>query len=108
MRRAEIWWADMPAPAGRRPVVLLSRDEVYVFRELVTIAPVTTRIRNIPVEVALGKSEGLPKRCVANLDTITTIPKKCLVERIGPLPAEKVKELDNAIRLALGLDPISP
>jgi mRNA interferase MazF len=108
MRRAEIWWALLPAPAGRRPVVLLSRDESYAFRELVTIAPVTTRVRDIPVEVILGKGEGLSRRCVANLDTITTIPQKCLTERIGALRGDKVRELDNAIRLALGLSPIAP
>ena len=103
MRRGEIWWAELPEPAGRRPVVLLSRDEAYAVRELVTIAPVTTRIRNIPVEVPLGKREGLPHECVANLDTITTIPKKSLVERINILSPEKLHALETAIKFALGL-----
>ena len=75
MRRGDVWWADLPAPAGRRPVVLLSRNEAYAVRELVTVAPVTTRARNIPTEVRLGPAQGLPKACVANLDTITTIPR---------------------------------
>jgi mRNA interferase MazF len=74
MRRGEVWWAELPPPAGRRPVVLLSRDEAYSVRELVTIAPVTSRIRGIPTEVRLGPEDGLPKPCVINLDTITTIP----------------------------------
>jgi mRNA interferase MazF len=104
MRRGEIWWADFPKPAGRRPVVLLSRDDAYTVRELVTVAPVTTRIRSIPVEVSLGKSEGLPRNCVANLDTITTIPKRCLSQRISLLPAVKLGELDKAIKFALGLE----
>ena len=76
MRRGEVWGADLPVPAGRRPVVLLSRNEAYAVRELVTVAPVTTRVRQIPTEVVLGVAEGLPKPCVTNLDTITTIPKK--------------------------------
>ena len=104
MKRGEIWWAELPQPAGRRPVVLISRDEAYGVRELVTVAPVTTRVRNLPVEVPLGKREGLPRPCVANLDTITTIPKTCLVERILLLPAGKVAELDAAIGFALGLE----
>ena len=103
MRRGEVWWAELPKPAGRRPVVLLSRDEAYSVRELVTVAPVTTRVRNLPVEVALGRQEGLPRAGVANLDTITTIPKTCLVERICLLPSGKVLELDAAIAFALGL-----
>ena len=103
MRRGEVWWAELPAPGGRRPVVLLSRDEAYAVRELVTVAPVTTRIRNIPVEVPLGPKEGLPKECVVNLDTITTIPKSMLSERISLLPASKISALDEAIRFALGM-----
>jgi len=104
MRRGEIWWAKLPAPAGRRPVVLLSRDEAYSVRELITVAPVTTRVRGLPVEVGLTKKDGLPKACVANLDTITTIPKKCLAERICLLKSEKQKQLDFAIKFALGVE----
>jgi len=48
MRRGEVWWADLPLPVGRRPVVLLSRNEAYQVRDNVTVAPVTTRIRVIP------------------------------------------------------------
>lgn len=51
MKRGEVWWADLPPPAGRRPVVLLSRDEAYAIRALVIVAPVTTRVRSIPAEV---------------------------------------------------------
>ena len=103
MKRGEIWWAELPEPAGKRPVVLLSRDDAYPVRELVTVAPVTTRIRDIPVEVPLGKNEGLARACVVNIDTITTIPKKRLVEKIGLLSVKKVRQLDDAIRFALGL-----
>jgi mRNA interferase MazF len=102
MRRGEVWWAQLPKPVGRRPVVLVSRDEAYAVRELVSVIPVTTRIRAIPVEVPLGREEGLPKRCVANVDTITTIPKAALVEYAGVLAPDKVELLDAAIRFALG------
>jgi mRNA interferase MazF len=103
MRRGEVWWADLPAPAGRRPVVLLSRNEAYAVRELVTVAPVTTRIRQIPTEVPLGPAEGLPKACVVNLDTITTIPRRILTQLIGPLPLEKLAAVERALLFALGL-----
>lgn len=102
MRRGEIWWADLPVPAGRRPVVLLSRNEAYAVRELVTVAPITTRVRRIPTEVPLGPAEGLPKACVANLDTITTIPRRALTEPIGPLPSEKLTAVERALLFALG------
>lgn len=103
MRRGEAWWADLPEPAGRRPVVLLSRDEAYGVRELVTVAPVTTRIREIPVEVPLGPADGLDRACVVNLDTITTLPKIDLDERIVRLGAQRQAEIDEAIHFALGL-----
>lgn len=103
MRRGEIWWAELARPTGRRPVVLLSRDEAYQVRDLVTVAPITTRVRVLPVEVELGRKEGLPKTCVANLDTITTIPKRALVERVSSLAIEKMREIDDALRFALGL-----
>ena len=102
MRRGEVWWADLPAPAGRRPVVLLSRNEAYAVRELVTVAPVTTRVRRIPTEVPLGPAEGLPKSCVANLDTITTLPRRALTQPIGPLSPDKLAAVERALMFALG------
>ena len=103
MRRGEVWWATLEPPAGRRPVVLLSRDEAYEVRSLVTVAPVTTHVRGIPVEVSLGPEDGLPRVCAANLDTIVTIAKVRLTERIAALRSEQVAALDHALKFALGL-----
>lgn len=104
MRRGEIWWAELKPPAGLRPVLLLSRDEAYTFRSLIIVAPVTTRIRNTPAEVLLRVEDGMPRACVANLDTITTIPKDCLRTRVTSLSHQKLKEVEAAIRFALGLE----
>ena len=103
MRRGEIWWADLPLPKGRRPVVLLSRDAAYRVRRSVTVAPLTRTIRNIPVEVLLDQGDGLASRCVANLDDITTISKSALKERISVLSAERMQQIDDSIRFALDL-----
>ena len=103
MRRGEIWWAELEPPAGRRPVVLLSRDEAYSVRSLIIVAPITTRIRHIPSEVPLGVDSGMPQDCVANLDTITTIPKDCLRSRLTLLSTKKLKEIESAVRFALGM-----
>jgi len=104
MRRGEIWWAELPPPVGRRPVLLLSRNEAYVVRELVTVAPVTTRIRHIPSEVPLGSEDGLSRPCVMNLDTITTIAKRSLCERLTTLSSEKLKQVESALHFALSLE----
>ncbi|MGH9578127.1 MAG: type II toxin-antitoxin system PemK/MazF family toxin [Terriglobales bacterium] len=103
MRRGEVWWGQFPAPIGRRPVVLLSRDAAYRVRVAVTVAPITRTIRNIPVEVALDESDGLPSRCVANLDDIATIPKTLIKRRIAVLSVEKMQEVEAAVRFALDL-----
>jgi mRNA interferase MazF len=84
-------------------VVLISRNEAYRVRALVTIAPVTTRIRGIPVEVELGPKEGLPRKCVVNCDSLTTIPKNWLQSRIATLSPAKVQEINKAIKFALDL-----
>lgn len=104
MRRGEIWWAELGKPAGRRPVVLLSRNEAYSVRSLVIVAPVTTRIRNIPSEVSLGVADGMPRDCVVNLDTIATVPRDCLRGRLTALSAQKIEEIEAAIHFTLGME----
>ena len=104
MRRGEIWWAELEPPAGKRPVLLLSRNEAYSVRSLVTIAPVTTRIRHIPSEVLLDTADGLPQECVVNLDSITTIPKESLRSRLATLKLQKIVEVEAAIHFSLGFE----
>lgn len=103
MIRGEVWWAELPVPAGPRPVLLLSRDEAYAVRALVTVAPVTTRVRRIAAEVPLGPRDGMPRPCVVNLDSILTIAKSVLRERVVRLGPEKLNAVDDAIHFALGL-----
>ncbi|PIP48772.1 MAG: hypothetical protein COX14_02875, partial [Chloroflexi bacterium CG23_combo_of_CG06-09_8_20_14_all_45_10] len=64
---------------------------------------ITTHIRHIPSEVPLGADDGMPQNCVANLDTITTIPKDCLRNRLAALSPQKMKEVEAAIHFALGM-----
>jgi|LDZU01.1.fsa_nt_gi mRNA interferase MazF len=103
MQKGDIWWANLPEPIGRRPVALLSRNEAYKVRNSVTVAEVTSTIRDIPVEVRIGKRENMPKECVINLDTIITIRKGLLDEKIVHLDADKISEIDMAIKFALDL-----
>ncbi|MDI9597746.1 MAG: type II toxin-antitoxin system PemK/MazF family toxin [Candidatus Caldatribacteriota bacterium] len=103
MQKGDIWWANLPEPIGRRPVALLSRNEAYEVRNSVTVAEVTSTIRNIPVEVRIGKRENMPKECVINLDTIITIRKELLDQRIVHLDSGKISEVDDAIKFALDL-----
>ena len=103
MQRGEVWWAQLPLPVGRRPVILLSRNEAYNVRTAVTVVEVTSTIRGIPVEVELGPEDGLLKKCIVNLDSMATIRKDMLVERISLLRNEKIEKINAAIRFALSL-----
>jgi mRNA interferase MazF len=104
MQRGEVWWSIQPAPVGRRPVVLVSRERAIQVRGSVTVAQVTTVIRDLASEVPLGPREGLPKECVVNCDVLQTIPKSYLQERVTILTSEKQRALDEALRYSLGLE----
>lgn len=84
-------------------MLLISRDRVYQVRRSVTIAPVTTRIRGLPVEVSVGSEDGLLRRSVVNLDGITTIRKSTLNRRITELGPARMDEVERAIKFALAL-----
>ena len=103
MRRGEIWWADLPAPSGRRPAILVTRDSAYAVRKSVTLVPLTTRRRGIPVEVPLGPEDGVPRACVANADNVTTVLTSRLIRRIGRLAPDKLRAVEDALRFALAL-----
>ena len=101
------WALDEFSALQARPktgLAEMSRPASNGRRALVTVAPVTTRIRSIPAEVSLGPEDGLPRDCVANLDTIITIAKESLQTRIASLRSEKMQAVDAAIRFALGLE----
>jgi mRNA interferase MazF len=104
MRQFEIWWANLPAPAGRRPVLLLSRNDAYQYLSKFIVAEITTTIRAIPVEVKLGPREGLASLCVANLDNIRTTARQWLDTRAGALPPSRHREVKRALGFALGWD----
>ena len=101
MKQYEIWWADLPKPAGRRPVLLLSRDEAYPLLNKFIAAEITATIRHIPIEVPLGSTEGMAKSCVVNCDNLRTISKIHLVKKISKLSQKRVQEVKRAVGYAL-------
>jgi len=103
MQRGEIWWAQLDPPAARRPVLLLSRNKAYEIRLSITVAPVTRTIRGISTEVILDDKDGMPVKCVVNLDDIATIPQNILTEKLTTLSEEKMKKVTEAIVFALDI-----
>jgi mRNA-degrading endonuclease toxin of MazEF toxin-antitoxin module len=104
LKQYEIWWAALPAPAGRRPVILISRDSAYTYLNKFVAVEITTTIRKIAVEVPLGRAEGLSTNSVANCDNIRTIAKAALSKRVGRLAPRRYSEIKRAMGHALGWD----
>ena len=102
MKRGEIRWYRFRAPDKRRPVVILTRDSVLDYLGEVTIAPVTTTVRDIPSEVPLGPEDGVPRRCAINLDHLQTVSTQRLGGLITTLSGTRLVEVREALLFALG------
>ena len=104
MNRGDVCWYTFKAPDKKRPVLILTRDSAIAVLHSVTIAPITSTIRNIPSEVVLTKDDGLPNTCAANFDNLQTVPKSNIGGRISRLTARKMKEAGAAVSFALVFD----
>ena len=102
MHRGEIRWYKFSKPDKRRPIVILTRDSALEFLGEVTVAPVTSTIRDIPSEILLTEADGMSHDCAVNLDHIQTVAKG----KIGPvmtiLSPRNMSELRSACLFALG------
>lgn len=90
--RGEVWWGEAPDEKGR-PFLVVSRDVANVVMQRVLVAPVTTRIREIPSELALGEAEGLLRPSVAAFDNLQPFPKSMLVRRLGALGSDRRRDI---------------
>jgi mRNA interferase MazF len=102
MKRGEVRWYKFPQPDKKRPVVILTRNSVLEYLGEVTVAPITSTIRDIPSEVILGRQDGMPSACAINLDHVQTVSKAKIGSVITTLGPEKMTELRSALLFALG------
>ncbi len=103
MKRGEIRWYKFARPDKRRPVLILTRDSVLDYLGEVTIAPITSTVRDIPSEVFLSKAEGMPRDCAVNCDHVQTVSKGKIGSLISTLSPLKMADVDQAIRFALNI-----
>ena len=103
MKRGEVRWYKFKSPDKKRPVVILTRDSILDYLGKVTIAPITSTIRDIPSEVLLTSEDGMKKKCAINCDHIQTVSKDKLGSAITTLTQDKLKQLSRAIWFALDL-----
>jgi mRNA interferase MazF len=99
--RGEVWWCEL-AEAGRRPVVVLSRDAAIPRLRRALIAPCTTTIRGLASEVVLEPTEDpVPRRSAVNLDSVESVSVAVLVERLGRLAGGRMREICAALAVAV-------
>jgi mRNA interferase MazF len=103
MKRGEVRWYKFKTPDKKRPVLILTRDSILEYLGEVTVAPVTTTIRQVPSEVLLSRSDGMPRDCAVNCDHIQTVSKARLGSLITTLSPEKLKQVTGAVDFALDL-----
>ena len=103
MKRGEIRWYKFARPDKKRPVLILTRDSVLEYLGEVTIAPLTTVVRNIPSEVFLSKTDGMTQDCAVNCDHLQTVSKAKIGPLITSLPPSKMMDVGRAIRFALDI-----
>ena len=104
MKRAEVRWYRFSRPDKKRPVLILTRDSIVDYLGEITVAPITSTVRDIPSEVRLHVEDGMQHACAVNCDHLQTVTKGKVGALITTLPPEKMHDVARAIRFALDLE----
>lgn len=99
--RGEVWWCEL-SDIGRRPVAVLSRDAAIPRLRRALVAPCTTTIRGLPSEVVLEPGDDpVPRHSGVNLDSVESVSVGVLVERLGRLSDERMRQICEALEVAV-------
>ena len=102
--RGDIRLYQFAPPDKKRPVLVLTRDSAASYLSTVTVAPITSTIRGVPSEVAIGVDDGMKAPCAANLHNVITVSKDRLGRRVARLSSLRMNEICAALRFSLGCD----
>ena len=102
VNRGEIWLYSFPSPNKRRPVLVLTRQQVISLLSTVMVAPITSTIRGAPSEVIVGTEHGLKHESAVNLDHVQTVQQSRLRSYVGSLPPETMRHVCRALAVATG------
>ena len=98
--RGEVWWCELPG-AGRRPVVVLSRDVAIPRLRRTLVGPCTTTVRGLASEVVLEPGDDpVPTRCAVNLDSVESVAVGALTQRLGRLGSARMADVCAALHVA--------
>ena len=104
MKHGEVRWYTFELPDKHRPVLVLTRNSAISFLTGITIAPITSTVRDIPTEVFLTpEDDGVLTPCAVNLDNVQTVSKQKIGALISTLSTERLAEVERALAFALGM-----
>ena len=104
LERGDIRLYRFRAPDKARPVLVLTRPSALGYLSRVTVAPITSTIRDVPSEVLLGPDDGMKQPCAVNLHNVVTVARDALGRRVARLPQDRMREVCSALAFALGCD----
>ena len=103
MKHGEVRWYRLAGPDKKRPVLILTRNSVLEYLGEVTVAPITSTVRDIPSEVFLSEADGMPRDCAVNCDHLQTVSRGKIGSLITSLSPAKMADVGRAIRFALDI-----
>jgi mRNA interferase MazF len=107
VKRGDVRLYRFAPPDKERSVLVLTRDSALRFLTYVTVAPITSTIRDIPTEIILDEADGMKTRCAANLDHVQTVPRANLGRRVTGVHPHRLADACRALAFALGCDAAS-
>jgi mRNA interferase MazF len=100
--RGEIWQFSFPRPDRKRPVLVLTRQDMIGRLATVTVAPLTSTVRGVPSEVVVGEETGLKRPSAINLHNLATVPLAGLRSYVGTVAPPIMTRVRDALLFALG------
>jgi len=102
--RGDVRLYQFASPDKKSPVLVLTRDSAISYLSSVTVAPVTSTIRDVPSEVVLSEEDGMKAPCAVNLHNTVTVSQNRLGRRVAQLSSLRMGEICAALRFSLGCD----
>ena len=102
LNRGDVHLCRFASPDKQRPVVILTRGSALDYLSTVTVAPITSTVRDVPSEMILDADDGMKHRCAVNLHNVITVSQERLGKRVASLSEQRMQEVCTALRFSLG------
>ena len=104
LERGDVRLYRFAASEKQRPVLVLTRPSAIRYLSRVTVAPISTTIRDVPSEVVLNVEDGMKKPCAVNLHNVVTVGRQGLGRRVTQLSRGRMRQVRVALAFSLGCE----